>query len=946
MAAETVQIKQEPLEIIYAAEMGEFDADAATIGSSRSNEGFAVGVGRGACYDFGSTADAATKFPSNVTIKVEPNFYTYAENYNNGYDFNTQKMVVGSANMDEDVQIKAEPEDDFAYAPADSFNICEQLSETTKPQEPSNYIGADFQVVQEHENMITVSASDSIEQNHELAFLQKLQANYQADYIAKRNRRTRKSIICKLCMKRSFQDTHYAHHMAQHKLNRMFCVRKTCDTWFGSLEDCEQHEFDQHDIRQLKCNVCNHKFHDFYQLNQHKVKMHSKLHRFVCSLCREWFINMAELQEHWTSLPDECGRLACIQRETPAKILQLLKEKQKVTKHNSYKIKCASKTAPPGLKLRLKPILPNNNINTPHIPTQKTLQTIEIKQEPVDYETILPDFPIVANNTKPLENYEVVQPTPTLSKNDLAAPPVKLRLRKQPLSVLPVESEPATLAPAKQTGPGTLGHALAQRITSKFSLKSVPKMFQIINKVSEFNSHTTTPETSPQSPSKVNINTTNSETVPIKFDSPPKMIKLPSNFKIVKMMPTTQLRLIQLVKSNSPPKTAAIAEEAIPKFETPNRYFQKKEVEVPSLDKTVAAAKLESVTKTNKELSLTELLNEAIVREEINTSEPIDSKLEEAVVQEPAKMEIIEIKKELDEEMLVLQNENSVYAANFSDNSMGSNSTATMQNTNSEDGSGELRKRPHSPHITRNNARSKPKKVPEGYICPKCGRRYSTQSMVKEHLSNNCGRNPQHQCDICQKCFFSNSTLNCHRTIHTGVLPHKCNYCEKRFRTRGQVTVHHRTHTGERPFVCEICSQSFTHRETLISHLSRHIGMKRYKCYGCNKQFSCISGLSMHRSTRPATCGQFELNSRAIGPRVRVIRGRVVFEPQPVDGDDDEEVKDVSGVNIAGEAPITEVLTEIQNTAGEAPITQILTEIQGTGGEAHITEVLTEIQNK
>ncbi|XP_065357890.1 uncharacterized protein LOC135952040 [Calliphora vicina] len=167
------------------------------------------------------------------------------------------------------------------------------------------------------------------------------------------------------------------------------------------------------------------------------------------------------------------------------------------------------------------------------------------------------------------------------------------------------------------------------------------------------------------------------------------------------------------------------------------------------------------------------------------------------------------------------------------------------------------------------------------YVCDKCGRTCSSKTMLNDHILANCSREPQYSCKECTKKFFSHGTLQCHMTIHTGELPHKCNYCDKRFRTRGQVKVHHRTHTGERPFFCQVCSQRFTHRETLIAHLSRHIGMKRYKCYGCDKHFSCISALKTHRDIRADSCGKVKFNPRAIGPRVRVIRGNVIFEPQP-----------------------------------------------------------------
>ncbi|GBP15229.1 hypothetical protein EVAR_73035_1 [Eumeta japonica] len=41
------------------------------------------------------------------------------------------------------------------------------------------------------------------------------------------------------------------------------------------------------------------------------------------------------------------------------------------------------------------------------------------------------------------------------------------------------------------------------------------------------------------------------------------------------------------------------------------------------------------------------------------------------------------------------------------------------------------------------------------------------------------------------------------------------------------------------------------------------------------------TALKTHREIRADTCGKVKFNPRAIGPRVRVIRGNVIFEPQP-----------------------------------------------------------------
>lgn len=56
-------------------------------------------------------------------------------------------------------------------------------------------------------------------------------------------------------MKRCTQDMNYAYHMEQHRRNRLFCIRKTCESWFSSLEECEAHEYGLHNITIFKCNV-------------------------------------------------------------------------------------------------------------------------------------------------------------------------------------------------------------------------------------------------------------------------------------------------------------------------------------------------------------------------------------------------------------------------------------------------------------------------------------------------------------------------------------------------------------------------------------------------------------------------------------------------------------------------------------------------------------------
>lgn len=87
--------------------------------------------------------------------------------------------------------------------------------------------------------------------------------------------------------------------------------------------------------------------------------------------------------------------------------------------------------------------------------------------------------------------------------------------------------------------------------------------------------------------------------------------------------------------------------------------------------------------------------------------------------------------------------------------------------------------------------------------------------------------------------------------------------------------------------------------------------MKRYKCYGCDKYFVVVSGLRAHRRLRPDTCGKVKFTARAHGPRVRVVRGEVVFEPHP---EHNGYLRSEDPLNILSERAQTSGLTIAENT--------------------------------
>ncbi|KAI7798303.1 zinc finger protein 367 [Triplophysa rosa] len=86
---------------------------------------------------------------------------------------------------------------------------------------------------------------------------------------------------------------------------------------------------------------------------------------------------------------------------------------------------------------------------------------------------------------------------------------------------------------------------------------------------------------------------------------------------------------------------------------------------------------------------------------------------------------------------------------------------------------------------------------------------------VRELINEGENSSSRIRCNICNRVFPREKSLQAHKRTHTGERPYLCDYpdCGKAFVQSGQLKTHQRLHTGEKPFVCSEkgCCSRFTH---------------------------------------------------------------------------------------------------------------------------------------
>lgn len=129
-----------------------------------------------------------------------------------------------------------------------------------------------------------------------------------------------------------------------------------------------------------------------------------------------------------------------------------------------------------------------------------------------------------------------------------------------------------------------------------------------------------------------------------------------------------------------------------------------------------------------------------------------------------------------------------------------------------------------------------------------CEKPFESRNDFYQHLHNRTEAT-QHKCDVCGKICANEENLRCHVTLHSQSF--LCPHCGKVFSTNYSRKLHLRVHTGERPYQCKECLKSFSRTTSLTVHELTHTGQRPYVCDICGQKFTQRSSMMVHRRKHP-----------------------------------------------------------------------------------------------
>ncbi|XP_078253531.1 zinc finger protein PLAG1-like [Rhinoraja longicauda] len=117
----------------------------------------------------------------------------------------------------------------------------------------------------------------------------------------------------------------------------------------------------------------------------------------------------------------------------------------------------------------------------------------------------------------------------------------------------------------------------------------------------------------------------------------------------------------------------------------------------------------------------------------------------------------------------------------------------------------------------------------EAFKCEECGKNYNTKLGYRRHLALHAATSGDLTCKVCLQTFESTEVLLEHLKTHAGKSSsgtkekkHQCDHCDRCFYTRKDVRRHMVVHTGRKDFLCQYCAQRFGRKDHLTRHMKKN----------------------------------------------------------------------------------------------------------------------------